>query len=93
MAGMDINHVAHLARVELTEEEKLQFSSQLQNILVYVEKLHAVDVTGIEPTAHAVPLSNVLRPDEVRPSMETGAALQNAPEQARSLFIVPKIVE
>lgn len=93
MPEMDINHVAHLARLELTDAEKAQFSAQLKDILVYVEKLGECDVTGIEPTAHAVPLSNVLRKDEVRPSIETGKVLANAPEQARDLFIVPKIVE
>ena len=93
MPEMDINHVAHLARLELSDEEKTQLSAQLAGILSYVAKLSEVDVTGVEPTAHAIPLSNVLRKDEVRPSIERERILANAPETARDLFIVPKIVE
>jgi aspartyl-tRNA(Asn)/glutamyl-tRNA(Gln) amidotransferase subunit C len=93
MPEMDINHVAHLARLELSDEEKAQLSAQLAGILSYVAKLSEVDVTGVEPTAHAIPLSNVLRKDEVRPSIERERILANAPETARDLFIVPKIVE
>ena len=93
MPEMDINHVAHLARLELSDEEKAKLSAQLAGILSYVAKLSEVDVTGVEPTAHAIPLSNVLRKDEVRPSVERERILANAPETARDLFIVPKIVE
>jgi aspartyl-tRNA(Asn)/glutamyl-tRNA(Gln) amidotransferase subunit C len=90
---MDINYVAHLARLELSQAEKEKFAAQLKDILAYVEKLGEVDVTGIEPTAHAIPLTNVLRKDEPRPSIEIEKVLKNAPEQARDLFIVPKIIE
>jgi aspartyl-tRNA(Asn)/glutamyl-tRNA(Gln) amidotransferase subunit C len=93
MPEMDINHVAHLARLELSDEEKAKLSAQLAGILSYVAKLSEVDVTGVEPTAHAVPLSNVLRKDVVQPSIERERILANAPETARDLFIVPKIVE
>jgi len=93
MPEMDINHVAHLARLELSDEEKAKLSAQLAGILSYVAKLSEVDVTGVEPTAHAIPLSNVLRKDVVRPSIERERILANAPETARDLFIVPKIVE
>lgn len=89
----DMAYVAHLARMELTEAEMTQFLFQLKDILGYVDKLSEVDVAGVEPTAHAVPLSNVLRPDEVRASIETERILRNAPESSRGLFIVPKIVE
>lgn len=90
---MDISYTAHLARIELSAEEKATLSTQLAGVLRYVEKLNEVDVTGVEPTAHAVPLSNVLRQDEVRPSIDRERILANAPETARGLFIVPKIVE
>jgi aspartyl-tRNA(Asn)/glutamyl-tRNA(Gln) amidotransferase subunit C len=93
MPDVDINHVAHLARIELTEAEKEKFSAQLKDMLAYVDKLSRVDVTGVEPTAHAIPLTNVLRKDEVRPSLPTERVLKNAPESARDLLIVPKIVE
>ena len=93
MPEMDINHVAHLARIELSDEEKRTLAAQLAGVLRYVEKLNEVDVTGVEPTAHAIPLTNVLRKDEVRASIERDRILANAPETARDLFIVPKIVE
>ena len=90
---MDIKYVAHLARLSLTPEEEQKMSVQLGNVLGYIEKLKEVDVSGVEPTAHAFPLANVTRPDEVRPSLSQEEALRNAPAQANGLFIVPKIVE
>jgi aspartyl-tRNA(Asn)/glutamyl-tRNA(Gln) amidotransferase subunit C len=90
---IDVKYVAHLARLSLTDEEEQKLGAQLSSILGYVEKLKEVDVSGVEPTAHAFPLVNVTRPDEVRPSMEHEEALRNAPAQANGLFIVPKIVE
>jgi len=94
MAEMNIDHVAHLARIELSEAERQTIAAQLTDILAYVEKLNQLDVSGVEPTAHGTPLHNVLRPDEARPcGIEREQFLQNAPEQARGLFIVPKIVE
>ncbi len=90
---MDIKYIAHLARLALTPEEAQKLGAQLGNILGYIEKLKEVDVTGIEPTAHAFPLVNVTRPDEVRPSMAHEDTLRNAPAQANGLFMVPKIVE
>ena len=90
---IDVKYVAHLARLSLTPEEEQKIGAQLGNILGYIEKLKEVDVTGVEPTAHAFPLVNVTRPDEVRPSISSEDALRNAPAQANGLFIVPKIVE
>ncbi len=89
----DIQYVAHLARLALTPEEATKFGAQLGQILEYVKKLQELDVSQVEPTAHAVPLVNVLRPDEVRPSLPPAQALRNAPAQANGLFVVPKIVE
>jgi aspartyl-tRNA(Asn)/glutamyl-tRNA(Gln) amidotransferase subunit C len=95
MAGTDIDvkYVAHLARVALTPEEEQKFGAQLGNILGYIEKLKELDVSNVEPMAHAVPLVNVTRPDEIRPSLPHEEAMRNAPAQANGLFIVPKIVE
>ena len=94
MAGdFDVKYVAHLARIALTPEEQEKFGAQLSNILGYIDKLNQLDVSGIEPTAHAVPLVNVFRPDEVRPSLPNAEALRNAPASANGLFMVPKIVE
>ena len=91
--AIDVKYVAHLARLALTPEEEQRIGAQLGQVLDYIEKLKEVDVTGVEPTAHAFPLINVTRPDEVRPSMSNEYALRNAPAQANGLFIVPKIVE
>ena len=93
MPDMDISYIAHLARVELSEAERSKFAAQLKDILAYVAKLNELDVSNVEPTAHATPLTNVFRKDKVRPSIEIEKVLKNAPEQARDLFIVPKIVE
>ncbi len=94
MPEMNIDHVAHLARIELTNAEKEKIASQLKDILAYVEKLNQLDVSHVEPTAHATPLHNVLRPDEAKScGIDREQFLKNAPEHARDLFIVPKIVE
>ena len=90
---IDIQYVARLARLSLTPEEEQRFAAQLEQVLAYIEKLKEVDVSGVEPTAHAFPLVNVTRPDEVRPSLSNEEALRNAPAQANGLFMVPKIVE
>jgi aspartyl-tRNA(Asn)/glutamyl-tRNA(Gln) amidotransferase subunit C len=90
---IDIQYVARLARLSLTPEEEHRFAAQLEQVLAYIEKLKEVDVSGVEPTAHAFPLVNVTRPDEVRPSLSNEEALRNAPAQANGLFMVPKIVE
>jgi aspartyl-tRNA(Asn)/glutamyl-tRNA(Gln) amidotransferase subunit C len=90
---IDVKYVAHLARLSLSPEEEQKIGEQLGHILGYIEKLKEVDVTGVEPTAHAFPLVNVVRPDEVRPSMSQEDALRNAPAHANGLFIVPKILE
>jgi len=92
-AEIDVKYVAHLARLALTPEEEKQLGAQLGSILGYIEKLRELDVTNVEPTAHAVPLVNVTRPDEIRPSLSPADALRNAPKKAGGLFVVPKIVE
>jgi aspartyl-tRNA(Asn)/glutamyl-tRNA(Gln) amidotransferase subunit C len=91
--NFDVQYVARLARIALTPAEEEKFGAQLSHVLGYIEKLNQLDVSGIEPTAHAVPLVNVIRPDEVRPSLTNQEALRNAPAQANGLFLVPKIVE
>ena len=92
-AQIDVKYVAHLARLALTPEEEKKLADQLGHILEHIEKLKELDVANVEPTAHAVPLVNVTRPDEVRPSLPRDEAMRNAPAQANGLFIVPKIVE
>ncbi len=93
MSDFDVKYVAHLARIALSPVEEEKLGAQLGNILSYIEKLKELDVTGVEPTAHAVPLINVFRVDEIRPSISNEEALRNAPAKASGLFLVPKIVE
>jgi aspartyl-tRNA(Asn)/glutamyl-tRNA(Gln) amidotransferase subunit C len=93
VSDFNIKYVAHLARLKLTPEEEQKLSAQLGNILGYIEKLKEVDVTGVEPTAHAFPMVNVFRTDETRPSLANEDALLNAPKKANGLFVVPKVVE
>jgi aspartyl-tRNA(Asn)/glutamyl-tRNA(Gln) amidotransferase subunit C len=90
---IDVKYVAHLARLALAPQEEEQFGAQLGNVLGYIEKLKEVDVTAVAPTAHAFPLVNVTRADEVLPSLSQEEALANAPSHANGLFLVPKIVE
>jgi aspartyl-tRNA(Asn)/glutamyl-tRNA(Gln) amidotransferase subunit C len=90
---IDVRYVAHLARLELSADEEKKLSAQLDAVLGYIEKLKELDVTGVEPTAHAVPMVNVIRPDETRPSLPHEEVVRNAPKHSNGLFIVPKIVE
>jgi aspartyl-tRNA(Asn)/glutamyl-tRNA(Gln) amidotransferase subunit C len=89
----DVEHVAELARLELTAAEKEQFIAQLNSILTYIEKLSELNTAGVEPTSHVLPMSNVFRDDEVRPSLDRDRALQNAPQQSHFFFKVPRIIE
>ena len=95
MAGtdFDVKYVAHLARLALTPEEEKKLGAQLGHILGFMEQMNALDGAAVEPTAHAVPMVNVTRPDEIRPSLPHAEAMRNAPKQANGLFMVPKIVE
>jgi aspartyl-tRNA(Asn)/glutamyl-tRNA(Gln) amidotransferase subunit C len=89
----DVEHVAELARLELTAAEKEQFIAQLNSILTYIEKLSELNTAGVEPTSHVLPMSNVFRDDEVRPSLDRDRVLQNAPQQSHFFFKVPRIIE
>jgi len=88
-----VEHVANLARLEVSESEKELFARQLDAILTYVEKLNELDTTGVEPTSHVLPIKNVLRADEVKPSLPPDDALRNAPERSGDFYRVPKIIE
>jgi aspartyl-tRNA(Asn)/glutamyl-tRNA(Gln) amidotransferase subunit C len=89
----DVEHVAELARLELTAVEKEQFSIQLNAILTYFEKLNELDTSAVEPTTQVIPMSNVLRDDVVQPSLERSKVLQNAPDESHFFFKVPRIIE
>ena len=90
---MDAEHIAHLARLRLTAEEKEKFGAQLNNILSYVEKLNEPDTSGVEPTSHVLALSDVMRADEMRASLSGTEALANAPDRHENFYRVPKIIE
>jgi aspartyl-tRNA(Asn)/glutamyl-tRNA(Gln) amidotransferase subunit C len=90
---IDIEHVARLARLELTDQEKERLREQLGVILENAAKVGEVATDDVPPTAYAIPRSNVLRPDEVTPSLTTAEVLANAPEVASDRFQVPRIVE
>ncbi|MEN8263968.1 MAG: Asp-tRNA(Asn)/Glu-tRNA(Gln) amidotransferase subunit GatC [Nitrospirota bacterium] len=90
---MDINHVAMLARLKLTDAEKEQFENQVGSIINYIDKLNELDTSSIEPTAHVLPISNVFREDQMRTSLPREKALQNAPEKDDGFYRVPKIIE
>ena len=89
----EVEHVAKLARLEITESEKEAFSQQLSAILTYVEQLGKVDTKGVEPTATVVGQTNVFREDTVQPSLPVEKALSNAPESQDGYFVVPRIIE
>lgn len=92
-AQFDVRYTAQLARLHLSEEEIAKFQSQIGQVLEYVEKLGKVDVSGVEPTAHATEIFNVFRADESRDWFTAQQALANAPREASGLFIVPKVIE
>jgi aspartyl-tRNA(Asn)/glutamyl-tRNA(Gln) amidotransferase subunit C len=89
----EVEHVALLARLRLTGEERERFTTQLNSILEHFEQLEQIDTSGVPPMSHAVPMSNVLREDEPAPSLASGEALGNAPDQARDCFRVPRVIE
>ncbi|OGC07389.1 asparaginyl/glutamyl-tRNA amidotransferase subunit C [candidate division WOR-1 bacterium RIFOXYA2_FULL_36_21] len=93
--NMDINidHIAHLARLGLSEEEKMTFSKQLDNILQYAKNLNKLDTKDIPPTSHAIPISNVMREDVVKKYKDIDVILKNGPEIEENMFRVPKIME
>lgn len=89
----DVEYVASLARLELSEAEKDLFAGQMDAILGYVEKLNELDTADIRPTSHAVPMENAFREDVITPSLGVGKALANAPDRADSFYRVPKVIE
>ena len=90
---LNLDYVANLARLALTDAEKAEFAQQLGDILHYVEKLKQVDVSGVEPMAHASPVFNVWQPDVAAPGLPVEAALRNAPARREDMIVVPKVVE
>lgn len=89
----EVNYIANLSRLHLSEAERERAADELSQILDYFEKLKELDTENVAPTEHVLPVVNVLRPDKSRPGLATEAALQNAPESAADMFQVPRVVE
>lgn len=89
----DVEHVARLARLELTEEEIVLFQEQLGRILEHAARVTSLDTEGVPPTAHAIQLANVFRNDELVPGLSHEEALASAPESEAGHFRVPRIIE
>lgn len=90
---VEVEHVARLARLELSEDEKERMTAQLDAILGYIDKLNALDTSQVEPTTTVIPMVSVMRDDVVRPSLDREAALANAPDREAEFFRVPRIIE
>ena len=89
----EVEHVARLARLDLTADETVMFAGQMDAILGYVEKLKELHTDDILPTSHAVPMENAFRDDRVRPAIGVEKALANAPDRVESFFRVPQVIE
>ena len=89
----DVEHVARLARLELSTEEKNLFAAQMDAILGYAEKLNQLNTDAIQPTSHAVPMENAFREDRVQASIGTEKALANAPDPVLGFYRVPRVIE
>jgi aspartyl-tRNA(Asn)/glutamyl-tRNA(Gln) amidotransferase subunit C len=88
-----VHKVANLARLEMTPEEEEQMTAQLSSILEYFQQLSELDTTDVPPTTRAIDVSNVTRPDELRPYSDREAILKEAPDQDGDFFKVPKILQ
>lgn len=88
----DVEHVALLARLSFSEEEKVKLTAQLNEILNYMDQLNALDTSTIEPLSHVIELSNVFREDVLKPCLDREDALKNAPARSEEFFKVPKVI-
>ncbi|SER99913.1 Asp-tRNA(Asn)/Glu-tRNA(Gln) amidotransferase subunit GatC [Salipaludibacillus aurantiacus] len=88
-----VKHVAHLARLEFTEEEIEKFAFELDEIINFAEQLNELETDNVEPTSHVLDVQNVLREDEVKPSLPREETLRNAPDQKDGQFKVPSVLE
>jgi aspartyl-tRNA(Asn)/glutamyl-tRNA(Gln) amidotransferase subunit C len=93
ITNKDVEHVANLARLELSETDKVTFTEQLNAILKYAEQLNELNTDNVEPTSHAMPLSNVMRDDKARESLPLETVLLNAPDEEEGQFKVPAVLE
>ena len=88
-----IKYLEKLARITLTEDEEKKVGNELQDILTYIDMLNELDTDGVEAMSHCFPVTNVMREDEVQPSMSADKIVANAPESQDGCFVVPKTVD
>ena len=92
LSKKEVEHIAWLAHIELSDKEKALFTEQFNEILDYFKKIDEVDTEGVEPTYHVLDLKNVSRRDETMPSLPTEEALKNAPKKEKKFLKAPRIV-
>ena len=92
LSEKDVQYVAKLSRLEITDQETAKYTQQLANILEYVEQLNKLDTSKVEPMTHVLDLKNVFREDELKPSLTQGEVLSNGPELQSGHFKVPRIM-
>ena len=92
ITGEEVEHVARLARLDVSAEEIEELTHQINRILLYMEKLNELDTTGVAPTSHAIDLYNAFREDVVQPSLPRDESLRNAPESNEAEFVVPRVI-
>ena len=93
LSPQEVDHIAMLARLELSPAERARAGEKLSQILDHFEQLKQLDTESVEPTSHVLPQFNILRRDEIKPGLSRDAALSNAPEHAAGMFQVPRVVE
>lgn len=93
LSTSDVEYVAKLARLEVTEAEKEKFTAQLNDILLYIDKLNELDTQGVAPMTHAIAVTNAFREDKIAESLGTQKALANAPDARGEFFRVPKVID
>jgi len=93
LSQQEVEHIALLSRLKLTDEERERMTTQLNDIMRFFEQLGELDTSDVEPTSHVIPMSNVLRADEARPSLPVEDVLESAPERVGDTFRVPRVVE
>ncbi|MHB9036155.1 MAG: Asp-tRNA(Asn)/Glu-tRNA(Gln) amidotransferase subunit GatC [Armatimonadota bacterium] len=93
LSRKEIDSVAYLSRLELAEEEKDKLAGHINRLLENFQSLQEINTDGVEPTSHVIPVSNVFRKDEARPSLSAEEVVSNGPQVAENCFVVPRVVE
>lgn len=93
ISSREVEYVAHLARLEISEKDREKFTAQLNDILIYIDKLNELDTKGVEPMSHAISVTNAFREDTVVDSIGTQQTLANAPDARGEFFRVPKVID